>query len=92
MRDPTWMLAIEDLESIAIGAGILGTGGGGNPYLGKLRARCLLEEGRRVSIFPPEDLPDDALVITVGGIGAPTVGVEKLERVPFLHFFDGFRT
>ncbi len=80
MRSPTWMLSIEDLESIAIGAGILGTGGGGNPYLGKLRTRCLLEEGRRVSIIPPEDLPDDALVITVGGIGAPTVGVEKLER------------
>jgi DUF917 family protein len=42
--------------------------------------RCLLEAGYRVPIIPPEDLSDDALVITVGGIGAPTVGVEKLER------------
>ncbi|MCS7221465.1 MAG: DUF917 domain-containing protein [Anaerolineae bacterium] len=75
-----WMLSAEDLESIAIGAGILGAGGGGNPYLGKLRMRCLLEEGRYVSIILPEALPDDALVVTIGGIGAPTVGVEKLER------------
>jgi DUF917 family protein len=75
-----WRLDVEDLESIAIGAGILGTGGGGNPYLGKLRMRCLLEEGCSVRVVPPETLPTEALVVTVGGIGAPTVGVEKLER------------
>ncbi|MCH7626701.1 MAG: DUF917 family protein, partial [Chloroflexi bacterium] len=34
-----WQLVEDDLESIAIGAGILGTGGGGNPYIGRLRAR-----------------------------------------------------
>jgi len=28
-----------DIEALAIGAAILGTGGGGNPYIGKLR--CL---------------------------------------------------
>lgn len=29
-------LTREDLDALEIGAGILGTGGGGNPYLGKL--------------------------------------------------------
>ena len=29
----------EDLDAIEIGAAILGTGGGGNPYIGKLRCR-----------------------------------------------------
>ena len=34
-----WQVTEEDLLSISIGAGILGTGGGGNPYIGMLRAR-----------------------------------------------------
>ena len=34
-----WTVDDGALERIAIGAGILGTGGGGNPYLGKLHAR-----------------------------------------------------
>ena len=32
-----WRLTEPDLEALAVGAGILGTGGGGNPYPGKLR-------------------------------------------------------
>ena len=31
-----WQVTENDLGSIAIGAGILGTGGGGNPYIGQL--------------------------------------------------------
>ena len=34
-----WSITESDIESIAIGGGILGTGGGGNPYVGQLRAR-----------------------------------------------------
>ena len=33
-----WDVTAEMLDALAIGAGILGTGGGGNPYLGKLEA------------------------------------------------------
>ncbi len=75
-----WEIDLEALESIAIGAGILGTGGGGNPYIGKLRAKRLLEQGRRVTIVDPAELPDDAYVVSVGGMGAPTVGIEKIEK------------
>ena len=73
-----WQITEDDLESIAIGAGILGTGGGGNPYIGMLRARETIRKHGPVNVLSPEELDDDAQVICVGGIGAPTVGIEKI--------------
>jgi uncharacterized protein len=75
-----WQITEDDVESIAIGAGILGTGGGGNPYLGQLRLRTMLRRGFCASIMSLDELPDDALVTEVGAMGAPTVGVEKLPQ------------
>lgn len=80
MPERSWRLTPDDVELIALGAGVLGTGGGGNPYLGKLMALRVLREGASITITPPEAVPDDALLIAVSGMGAPTVGVEKLER------------
>ena len=34
-------LALDDVEAVAVGAWILGTGGGGSPYLGLLNMRRL---------------------------------------------------
>jgi DUF917 family protein len=73
-----WQIDEDALESISIGAGILGTGGGGNPYIGMLRARELVREHGPVNVLDLDELPDDARVICVGGMGAPTVGVEKV--------------
>lgn len=75
-----WVVDEDALESIAIGAGILGTGGGGNPYYGKLHARQLIRGGARVVVAPLDDVPDDALVVSVGSMGAPTVSVERIPR------------
>lgn len=75
-----WLLNELDLEYIALGAAILGTGGGGNSYIGMLRAREQLRAGRRIRIIPPETLRDDDLIISVGSIGAPTVSIEKIKR------------
>lgn len=79
-NQPYWDLTEDDLDCIALGAAILGTGGGGSAYLGKLRAREQLRAGRRIRIMLPEALDDDDLIIPVGGMGAPTVGIEKTER------------
>ena len=68
------------LEALAIGAGILGTGGGGNPYLGKIEAREQLRAGRSIRVVSIDELPDDAFVTTVGGMGSPTVGIERVGR------------
>ncbi len=67
-------------RAIAIGAGILGTGGGGNPYLGYLMTREMLRRGAHIEIVRLADVPDDAVVCGIGSMGAPTVGVEKLPR------------
>ena len=73
-----WQVTEDHLEAIATGAAILGTGGGGNPYIGRLRAREAIRQHGPVTVLAPEELPDDARVVCVGGIGAPTVGIEKL--------------
>ena len=76
-----WRLTEDDLKSIATGAGILGTGGGGNPYVGMLRAREAMRRYGSVDVLSPEELDEDARVVCVGGIGAPTVGIEKIRDI-----------
>lgn len=68
------------IEAIAIGAAILGTGGGGNPYIGRLRCQQELKRGRQVRVVTLDELADDARVVAVGGIGAPVVGIEKIRQ------------
>ena len=46
--------------------------------MGMLRARQAMREHGSVNVLSPEELDDDARVICVGGIGAPTVGIEKI--------------
>ncbi|MGI8478007.1 MAG: DUF917 domain-containing protein [Thermomicrobiales bacterium] len=75
-----WTVDHEGLERLAIGAGILGTGGGGNPYLGKLHAQRLVAGGGVIQVVAPEDVPDEALVTSVGFMGAPVVSVERIKR------------
>lgn len=69
-----------DIEALAVGAAILGTGGGGNPYIGKLRCLQELRRGKRIALIGLDELADDACVVSVGGIGAPIVSIEKLEE------------
>ena len=69
-----------DLLPLSLGAALLGTGGGGNPYIGMLRLRELLRKGASVRVIPLEALDDDAFVGSVGGIGAPVVGIEKIKQ------------
>ena len=71
-------LSLDDIESLAVGAWILGTGGGGNPYLPLLNMRALYKEGHRVQLMPAADLADDDLVAGAGGMGAPLVGSERM--------------
>ncbi|MCD6323831.1 MAG: DUF917 domain-containing protein [Desulfurococcales archaeon] len=71
-------LSKQDVEDLALGATVLGTGGGGDPYIGKLMALQALERGRKIELVPPEDVEDDAFVVAVAGMGAPVVMIEKL--------------
>ena len=71
-------IALDDLESLAIGAGILGTGGGTHPYLPLLAVRKLYRDGQRVRLIDPMALADDARIAMVGYLGAPLVSKERL--------------
>src|ERR687888_540601 len=77
MASPRDVSAAE-IESLAIGAWILGTGGGGSPYLALLNMRRLYRDGVRVQLMNPMDLADDDHVALVSNMGAPLVGQERL--------------
>ncbi|WP_313692435.1 DUF917 domain-containing protein [Halorarum halobium] len=68
----------EDLADLATGATVLGTGGGGDPYIGRLMAEQAIEEHGPVELLDPADVPDDELVVPSAMLGAPTVMVEKI--------------
>jgi uncharacterized protein len=74
----TTPITLDDIECLAVGAWILGTGGGGSPYLGLLNMRRLYAEGHRVELMSPLDLADDDLVAVVSNMGAPLIGQERL--------------
>ena len=69
-----------DLDDMALGAAVLGTGGGGDPYIGTLIAKGVMERRGPVALIGVEELADDDLVIPSAMMGAPTVMVEKIPR------------
>jgi len=73
-----WKLSHFDLECIALGAGILGCGGGGQTRVGLARAHQALDLGQEFNIVPLDSLPNDAVIVGVGGIGAPMILCERL--------------
>lgn len=73
-----WQMTRQDLLDLAVGAAFLGTGGGGDPYIGRLMVEAAMEQGGTVTILDPDEVPDDALVIPTAMMGAPTVLIEKI--------------
>jgi DUF917 family protein len=71
-------ITLDVLDDLAVGAAVLGTGGGGDPYIGKLMARVAIEKHGPVPLLQLDDLPDDIRILTCGAMGAPTILIEKL--------------
>lgn len=74
------LLDADVLRLLAIGAGILGTGGGGDTSVGLLAARQAVEDEGPPRLVTLAELPEDGLLLPTGGMGAPTVGIEKIEN------------
>jgi DUF917 family protein len=74
------LLDSQSLRALARGCAVLGAGGGGDPYLGLLQALQATEDFGPVSLVDLSELPDDSLIMPCGGIGAPTVSIEKIEN------------
>lgn len=77
------VLTADDIEALAIGAWILGTGGGGDPYHKLLNMRQLYAQGHTVTLIDPMSLASDACVAVVSNMGAPIVGQERLSDPEF---------
>ena len=85
------ILDIDDVARIALGATLLGAGGGGDPYISLLAARQIYAGGGRpANLIKLSDLDDDAQVLCVAGFGAPTVEKERLFELP--HVIHSIRT
>src|SRR2546426_4065562 len=69
-----------EMHDIASGAAILGTGGGGDPYIGKLMALTAIRKNGPVRLLDPTEVPDDWFVIPTAIMGAPTVLIERIPR------------
>lgn len=70
-------IGIKEVEDIALGASLLGAGGGGDPYYGKLMAMGAIKENGPVELISPDEVPDDAVIMPIAMMGAPTVLCEK---------------
>ncbi|HZS92238.1 MAG TPA: DUF917 domain-containing protein [Chloroflexota bacterium] len=70
----------EQMDDLALGAAVLGTGGGGDPHIGKLTAMAAMRRHGEVTMIGLDELGDDDLVVPAAMMGAPTVMVEKLPR------------
>lgn len=70
----------ESIENIAVGAAFLGTGGGGDPYIGKLMALSAIKKYGPVKLISPEEVGDDELYIPSAMMGAPSVSSEKFPK------------
>lgn len=73
-----WTLNATELEDLARGAALLGTGGGGDPHVGRLLAEAAIKANGPITVLDPDDLKDDAFIIPTAQMGAPTVVAEKL--------------
>jgi hypothetical protein len=71
-------MTLDILDDFIRGAAFLGTGGGGDPYVGRLMLKQELERGANIEIIDPDDVADDAFILPVANMGAPTVLVEKI--------------
>jgi DUF917 family protein len=72
------ILTTQDVKDMAVGAAILGSGGGGDPYIGMLMAIQAIERGKKVELVEPDVVDDNDFVVPVAMMGTPTVLIEKI--------------
>lgn len=74
-------IGCEHLDDLSLGAVFLATGGGGDPYAPKLVTDQVLSAHGPIDLLPVDALDDEAFVVTIGSVGAPTVSLELLPSV-----------
>lgn len=77
------------VEEAVLGGAILGGGGGGWVEEGRKLGRIALKKGFK-GILRIQDLPEDALLLTVSAVGAPSAGSELLEPEDYVRAVERF--
>ena len=68
-----------DLSALALGSGILGTGGGGNSYYGQLVASQIMSDTSSVRVIDVTEMDPESYAISSAAIGAPLVCSRSLQ-------------
>ena len=71
-------IAHSDIADLGRGSVFLATGGGGDPHVCQLLASRALQEAGPVELAALDAVADDAVVVALGEVGAPTVSLEQL--------------
>jgi DUF917 family protein len=83
-----------EVADVARGAAVLGTGGGGDPYLGTLAALRCREQFGPARVIEVEELEDEAMVALPFLVGSPVPFIEKFplgqELIDAFHALDRF--
>jgi hypothetical protein len=78
------ILTEAEMEPLLEGLAVFGTGGGGSPAFGRAIMENDLRRGREYILIDPEDVPDDALVVSGGIMGSvkavDTVSISDIIR------------
>jgi DUF917 family protein len=78
------------IEAAVLGGAVLGGGGGGWIEEGRRLGRIALSRGFR-EILPLDALPDEALLLTVSAVGAPSAGSELLAPEDYIRTVELFK-
>ncbi len=68
----------DQIRDVAVGSAVLGTGGGGNPYLGMVGAIQAVRKHGNLQLYSIDELPDDTLAVCPFAIGSPVPFIERL--------------
>ena len=85
-------LVSTDIDDLAYGCAVLGTGGGGDPHIGKLMVKQVINDGKEISLYSVDEVDDKDWILPVAMMGAPVIMIEKLpsgtESVNAMNFFE----
>ncbi len=83
-----YALTRKDVDPLLEGLAILGTGGGGSPEWGRAILENDLARGRELLLVPPEQVPDDALIVSGGIMGS----VKTFEQMGIAELVERWET
>lgn len=77
-KDKVIFLDASAVEHISYGASVLASGGGGDPYIGKIMVQQAIEKHGPIRLISTDELQPDDILLSTGMIGSPTIMIEKI--------------